>query len=530
MFPIPQNEKLLETKVCKHCQASFLITDKDLELLAKVSPSFNGVKYYIPAPSHCPACRHVRRLAFRNERSLYRGTSDLSGKEFLSMYRPESGYTVYEQSEWWWDSWNPLDYGRDFDFSRSFFEQFAELMCVVPRPNMLTTWLDNSTYTNYSSYLNNCYLVFDSTECDNTYYTYIWRGCSHSLDMVLPHNCEQCYEIVDSYRLTNTLYATRCEDCSDCLYVLDCKNCKDCIGSVGLEHKQYYVFNEFVGQERYLQIRNEFPRNIDEIRRWFEKQQTWYASPARIISCEDCVGNHLLFSRNAIFCFDSAKLEDCRYVRNGENGANSMDSESFAGPISFSYEVNGAMDCYRVLFSMWAWWTDVYYSDLSVWKYLFGCVGAHSNQNCCILNKQYTKKEYDALVPRIIEHMKKTGEWGEFFPVQISPYGYNETIASDYYPLSKEQSQKMWYNWSDYEAPFPKVEKIIPASKLPDDITKIPDDILNWAIECEVTGKPFRIIKQELEFYRKHNLPIPRRHPDQRLKDRLKIKNLSADF
>lgn len=25
-------------------------------------------------------------------------------------------------------------------------------------------------------------------------------------------------------------------------------------------------------------------------------------------------------------------------------------------------------------------------------------------------------------------------------------------------------------------------------------ITDIPDDILNWAIECEVTKKPFRII------------------------------------
>jgi len=64
--------------------------------------------------------------------------------------------------------------------------------------------------------------------------------------------------------------------------------------------------------------------------------------------------------------------------------------------------------------------------------------------------------------------------------------------------------------------PFPRVEKTIPASKLPSDISEIPDDILNWAVECEITKKPFRIIKQELEFYRKHSLPIPKRHPDQR--------------
>jgi len=29
----------------------------------------------------------------------------------------------------------------------------------------------------------------------------------------------------------------------------------------------------------------------------------------------------------------------------------------------------------------------------------------------CILNKQYSKEEYEELVPKIIEHMQKTGEW-----------------------------------------------------------------------------------------------------------------------
>ena len=121
--------------------------------------------------------------------------------------------------------------------------------------------------------------------------------------------------------------------------------------------------------------------------------------------------------------------------------------------------------------------------------------------------------------------MQKTGEWGEFFPSSLSPFGYNETVAQEYYPFSRDVALQHLYNWSDYEAPFPKVEKIIPASKLPDDITKIPDDILNWAIECEVTKRPFRIIKQELEFYRKHNLSIPRRHPDQRHLDRMALRN-----
>ena len=43
-------------------------------------------------------------------------------------------------------------------------------------------------------------------------------------------------------------------------------------------------------------------------------------------------------------------------------------------------------------------------------KYCFGCVGLR-NKSYCILNKQYTKEEYETLVPRIIAHMRETGEW-----------------------------------------------------------------------------------------------------------------------
>ena len=44
-----------------------------------------------------------------------------------------------------------------------------------------------------------------------------------------------------------------------------------------------------------------------------------------------------------------------------------------------------------------------------------------------IFEKSYSEEEYNELVPKIIEHMKGGGEWGEFFPISHSPFGYNET-------------------------------------------------------------------------------------------------------
>jgi len=107
----------------------------------------------------------------------------------------------------------------------------------------------------------------------------------------------------------------------------------------------------------------------------------------------------------------------------------------------------------------------------------------------------------------------------------MNTFPYTSSVASDYYPLSKSEAIDIGYNWSDYENPIPKVEKIIPASKLPENISDVPDDILNWAVECETTSRPFRIIKPELEFYRKHNLPIPNRHPDQRILEKIQSRN-----
>jgi hypothetical protein len=121
--------------------------------------------------------------------------------------------------------------------------------------------------------------------------------------------------------------------------------------------------------------------------------------------------------------------------------------------------------------------------------------------------------------------MRKTGEWGEFFPVELSSFPYNVTLAADAFPLTKEDVERRGWRWREEIDEKPKASKIIPAEKLPDSIDEIPDDILNWAIECECSKRPFKIIKQELEFYREMRLPIPHFHPDERHRRRMALRN-----
>ena len=147
-----QLDPIVSTKTCSHCQSLFDITQGDREFYEKISPTFAGIKFQAPDPTLCPTCRQRRRLSFRNERNLYRRTCDASGKQIISMYSPDKPYKVYDQKIRRSDSRDPMSYGRDFDFTRSFTENLKELSLQVPRPSMYNFYAENSDYCNCTSY------------------------------------------------------------------------------------------------------------------------------------------------------------------------------------------------------------------------------------------------------------------------------------------------------------------------------------------------------------------------------------------
>jgi hypothetical protein len=131
----------------------------------------------VPFPTLCPEERQRRRFAFRNERKLYRRECDATQRQIISMYRPDSEHIVYDQKVWWSDEWDAMDYGRDFDFSKTFTQQFDELMKVVPRVNLLNDYerLKKSSYVNLCGSAENCYLIFEAEQNKNCSYSYIIR-------------------------------------------------------------------------------------------------------------------------------------------------------------------------------------------------------------------------------------------------------------------------------------------------------------------------------------------------------------------
>ena len=153
----------------------------------------------------------------------------------------------------------------------------------------------------------------------------------------------------------------------------------------------------------------------------------------------------------------------------------------------------------------------------------FGCAGLNK-KNYHILNKEYSKEDYLKLKEEIIAELKKDGIYGEFFPPALSPFGYNETLAHEYFPMEKEEAEEKGFNWQK-ETSGTYGKETIAEKDMPQNITAVTDDILNEVLVCKDCKKNFRITKSELDFYKRMNLPLPHKDFECRHQDRMSKRN-----
>lgn len=514
----------MKGRACQQCGGEFAITDAHLAEYARLSPRVGDALLELPPPRCCPECRKQRRLAFRNERRFYLSRSALSGKEIVSTFSPDKPYLVYHFDEWWSEAYQPLDFGRDFDFQRPFFEQFAELMRAVPQMALVGSQNENCPYCHLLANCKNCYVIVESSNNEDCYYSYWMQKCEGCCDCSFCHECRYCYEIDNCYSCYELKWSRDCTNCSESSFLESCIGCRHCYGCVNLHQKEYWIYNQPVGRaayeaflaERQLSTRHGLLRAKQDFATFFASQPKKFAN---ILNSESCSGNFIVSCRNCTNCYHAHDAEECRFAEHvWRNSKYNMDVSTAGRDAELIYEsINVGISSYRVLFSIQGWSSQNIQYCIACFNSQdsFGCVGL-KHQRYCILNRQYSQVEYAQLVPLIVEHMKATGEWGEFFPPSMSPFGYNETVASSLFPLTEAEAVARGFPWSAYQSPPPQVRRSLTAEELPDALAEISDEILQWAILCGETGRPFKIISQELEFYRRFGVPLPTEHPDVR--------------
>lgn len=524
------------TPLCQNCKSSFVIEPDDFAFYTKM---------VVPPPTWCPMCRLKRRMLFTNERNLYRSKCALCSKTIITMYHPDSTFPVYCKTCWWSDKWDSLKYYQSYDFSKPFFAQFTALKNRVPRLNLVQqNDMEKSEYCNRASQNRNSYLCFRSIRIEDCMYDHCIIDSSDCVDCFNITKCELCYSTVDCLNCYHVLFSRESQNCNDSYFLYDCRGCSDCFGCTNLRNKKYYIFNKPYSKEEYFKKLNEmYPTSYNTLIKTKEDFQKFTLNsihPALIgTHIENVSGNWLNQTNNVHDSFMCSNVENGKYLFFITEAKDCMDYFHFGRGCEQIYETsNCGLNCSQMCFDneTFVSCSNLQYCDSCFTSSdCFGCVGLH-NKKFCILNKQYTEQEYHELLKRIIAHMDELPytdaqghvyKYGEFFPPEFSPVAYNESVVQEFFPITKEKARATGFKWRDHVDG--NHAATIPASQLPQTITETTDEITKQVISCTHEGKcteqcsgVFKILPQELAYYRKMNIPLPRLCPNCRHFARLK--------
>jgi hypothetical protein len=502
-----------EIRNCEQCKKDFPVYDEDRVFYDK---------FKVPEPKMCPGCRAQRRLAFRNERVFYKRPCDKCHKDVVSMYSSNKPYPVWCYECWFAEDWDATTYGQDYDPRWPFLEQVRGLYQKVPKVALIYVRSVNSEYVNISADNKDCYMLVESSNNEGCINSYWVQQCRDSVDLSYSHQTELAYESDDCYNGYRLLYSKGCHDCRDSCFLYDCRGCSDCIGCANLRNQRYCVWNEPLGKEGYekflSEARLDTASGVETMRKKFaEFIKTQPRKYAEIVNAPGCSGGYINDAKNCRECFHCYDAEDCAYGEHvWRNAKDCMDvSTAGRGASKIYNSINCGIDVADHIAVAQGWSSTFleYCFNIFNSNHCFGSAGLRK-KDYCILNKQYTKEGYEKLREKIISEMKTRGEYGEFFPATFSPFGYNETVAEEQFPLTKEKAAVIGFGWEEYpRGTYGKETR--QWQDIPDSIKDFAATDINKDIfVCLNCKKNYRVIPAELQFYKRLEIPLPRFCPD----------------
>lgn len=506
-------------KVCKNCGQNFEITDGDLEFYKR---------FDVPMQDLCFRCSQMQKLAFRNERKLYLRKCDFSGENIISIYSKEKPYKIYKSEYFYSDKWDPLEFGQDFDFSKSFFKQFKKLKLKVPRIALINAKGENSEYCNMTYGNKNCYLVFGGDFNQDTLYGTLCMNNRDCIDLDYSNSNELSYYLNDCVKCYECYFAFDSKNCTNCAYISDCIGCNECLFCTNLIKKSYYIFNKQYSKEEYFKekeniLSGSYSKSVENFVKFLDFIKNRIVKNYHGISCENSTGDYLKNCKNCENCYDASDSEDLKNIIFAIDTKDCFNSCLLGGNRSeLCYNCVSTIGVYNAKFSyLTIDSNNIEYCDQTFnSEDLFGCIGLR-HKKYCILNKQYSKDEYFKLKERIIKYMKEIGEWGRFFPPDMAIFGYNESTAHKYFPLTEKNALEKGFSWKQDDNRDFKPQTCV----MEDNISASQENIVNEVLVCKDCGKNYKIVLSEYKFHKKAKIPLPRNCSECRHLERTRLRN-----
>lgn len=497
----------MNMKNCTQCSTSFEVTPKQQEGYDRLQ---------VKTPSICPQCGVQRMMALRNERNLFRRACDKCAKEGLSLYHPKAPYVVWCHECWWKDDWSGKDYAQNYDPSRPIFDQLKELQAKVPREALITVNSINSDYGNNIRDSKDVYFCFLVALAENVLYSmWITSAARDILDSYKVVGGERSAFSIDISKCSYSAYLQDCVDSTNCYFSYDLKGCNNCLFSSGLRNKSYYVRNKQVSKEEFEAekkkvLNGSWATLLGSLKEFSEIKKHAIRRYANMLKSSNVVGNYVEGCGESTWCFEGLNTERSHAIASVLFAKESTYCYSLGTqPVEFTHGssvIKGGSNirfCFNTLTSNNCTLSDSLISSSEC----IASVGLKHGEYS-ILNKQYSKEEYEA----IKKSLEERGELSDFPPPSFSTFAYNETAANDFYPLTKEEALKLGFTWQD-DFQMTTGKETLQPENIPDTIENIQDSILKEVLRCITCNRNYRIVPRELDLLKSFPLPIPRECP-----------------
>ena len=417
----------------------------------------------------------------------------------------------------------------DYDKERPFLDQFHELKNKVPRIALLVINSVNSDYTNNGGDNKNCYLIFAAESNEDCMYSRLIFNSKTCLDCVSTYESELCYECLDCKKCFNCTFSERLQDSINVHFSFDMRNSQNSLFCTNGRNMNYCIENKQVTKEEFEKKKAEIFASHDSLEkakaRYQELRDKATVKYGSIIKSNNITGDYLYNCHDGVNLFDVRNSKNSSYLADAEDPLDCQDCNNLYYKPERCYNIMGTLqstNCIASVYPMYC--NEVQYSD-SCYNCVncFGCAGLNK-KNYHILNKEYSKEEYEKLKSEIIEGMKAQGVYGEFFPPELSPFGYNETLAQEYFPMTEAEAKEKGFNWQK-EMTGTYGKETIQEADMGETIGEVTEDILNQVLVCKECKKNFRITKNELSFYKRMNIPLPRKDFECRHRERMGRRN-----
>jgi len=463
-------------------------------------------------PKILPKFRFRELGAFWSQWNLHKRKSDMSGKNIVSVFRPDCVYPVWQRKEWFENN-NPPS--RDYDPSLSFFDQSWELFQKCPIPHVFESNNQNCEYTDDWYYSKNCYLCHSGQYNEDCSYCYECDHCKDSNYGVSAYYSELCFDLINSTNCFNSLFLLNCKNVHDSAFLYDCRGCSNCIFCFNLRDKSYCFGNKQLTKEEFEIQKAKWDlssiKTYEKAKEFFSEMMTnmaWHRA-LQIDQCEDSSGNYIKQCKDCENCYLLSKHENCvNDCFSGPDAKGTLDSLGTVGG-ELTFMTSLPVFSYYAIFSFSVDHCKFveYCAYLQNCQYCFGCSGL-VNKKYCIFNKQYSEEEYKILREKIISNMKKSGEWGKFFPGYFAPNPYEESFSGFHFPLDKPSD----LGFREGESMERNNVKTAEISDIPDSWKELNPEKEKWITEQifwdEKYKRSFQITQKDIDFAKKIKGPL----------------------